>query len=228
MDKNLLIEDVDLPPPQKKKATIIIGRFQPPHLGHYKVIQQAWKFTKDHDIDALFVVIVEGVKTSENKADNPLTVDERIRYMKNSGRANWVKDYLVAQDAFDAMIKVREAGYEPIAIAAGDDRADKYLGILDKYFLDVNKNPIKHMKVSGLERYKSAVQSSVKKSTIDKALEKLKAGNELDVEEASGTMARTAALNGFYDEFVKIVSLEKNKVAARQMYNKIRKSIGEK
>lgn len=227
MDEILLMEGVDLPPAQKKKATIIIGRFQPPHAGHYKVIQHAWKFTKEHDMDGLFVVIVEGVKTSEDKVANPLTSDERIRYMKNSGRANWVKDFLVAKDAFDAMVKVREAGYEPIAIAAGDDRADKYLGILDKYFLDANEKPIKHMKVKGLERDKSAVQSNVKKSTIEKALEKLKAGNELDVEEASGTMARTAASNGFYDEFVKIVGLEKNKAAAKQMYNKIRKSIGE-
>lgn len=226
MEEFLILEGQDLPPKQKKTATVIIGRFQPPHAGHYKVIQHAWKFTKEKGLDGLFLVIVDGIKTSEDRVANPLTADERIRYIKNSGKANWLKDVLVAINAFDALVKVREAGYEPIAIAAGDDRADKYLAMLDKYFLDDNEKAISHMKVPGLERDQSGIKSNVKKSSIGKALEKLQDGGELDVEEASGSMARTAAEQGFYDEFIKIVGLEKNKTAAKQMYNKIRKSIG--
>lgn len=226
MEDTLLFEAQDIPPKQKKTATVIIGRFQPPHAGHYKVIQHAWKFTKEKGLDGLFIVIVEGVKTSEDKISNPLTADERIRYIKNSGRANWVKDILVATSAFDALVKIRESGYEPIAIAAGDDRADKYLAMLDKYFLDEKEKQIKHMKVPGLERDKGAIQSDVKKSAIQKALNKLHETGELDVEEASGSMARTAAEHGFFDVFIKIVGLEKNIPAAKQMYKKIRKSLG--
>lgn len=226
MEDILLFEAQDIPPKQKKTATVIIGRFQPPHAGHYKVIQHAWKFTKEKGLDGLFIVIVEGVKTSEDKISNPLTADERIRYIKNSGRANWVKDVLIATDAFNALVKVREAGYEPIAIAAGDDRADKYLAMLDKYFLDENEKQIKHMKVPGLERDKGSIQSDIKKSAMQKALDKLQSGGEMDVEEASGSLARSAAEQGFFDEFVTIVGLEKNIPAAKQMYKKIRKSLG--
>jgi cytidyltransferase-like protein len=225
MEESLIFEEQDIPPMQKKTATVIIGRFQPPHAGHYKVIQHAWKFTKEKDLDALILVIVDGVNTSKDKKTNPLTSDERIRYIKNSGKANWVKDILVASNAFDALVKVREAGYEPIAIAAGDDRSDKYLVMLDKYFLDNDGKPIKHFKVPGLERNKSSTQNDLKKSSIQKAIEKIQSNGELDVEEASGSLARAAVEHGFFDEFVKIVGLEKNLPAAKQMFNKIKKSL---
>lgn len=216
----------DLAPEQKKTAVVVLGRFQPPHSGHYKVIQQAWKFAKSKGISSLVVVIVDGKKTGEDKVKNPLTADERIRYMEHSGKANWVTKFLTANSAFAALATVRDAGFEPIAIAAGSDRADDYLRILDKYFTKEDGSPIKHELVPGLDRAEDAVDDDKKDSAIEKALDKMKAGGELDVEEASGSMARTAATMGYFDEFVKIVGLEKNKKAAKQMYDKIRAAMG--
>ena len=62
--------------------------------------------------------------------------------MEHSGNANGVK-FLVAPNAFAAFAKVREEGFEPIAVAAGEDRAPEYIKILDKHFTD-NGKPVKH------------------------------------------------------------------------------------
>lgn len=221
--ENFLVEAEDLPPKQDKKAVVIIGRFNPPTRGHYKVLELAQKFRKDKKLDSLVVVIVEGKKTSEDKSKNPLTADERIRYMKHSGKANWVTDFLVADNAFAALAEVRKNGYEPIAIGAGSDRVKSYLTMLDKYFLDGEK-PIKHMSVPGLDRDADAVDGSSK----DDVLNKMKAGEELDLEEASASLARRAAELGYFNEFKNIVGQDKNEAAAKQMYNKIRKAMGVK
>jgi hypothetical protein len=177
---------------QKKRAAVMVGRLNPPTAGHYKVIDAMKNFIRTHkdlDLSVPVLVIVAGEKTSQDKSKNPLTAEERVKFIEASGLANGVI-VLTAPSGFAAFEAVRKAGYEPIAVAAGSDRADGYIQMLDKYFTEPSGGKIKHVKVTGLERADEGQEE--KEGAMNSALQDLKKGGELDVAEVSGSMARRA------------------------------------
>lgn len=192
-----------------KDAIVMIGRMNPPTAGHYKVIDAMKKYARENKmITEFFVVVVEGEETSKDKSKNPLSGEDRIKFMKASGKAVGVK-FLIVKDAMHGFEKVQEAGYEPLIIAAGSDRADKYIELLDKYFpIERNGKTIKHKAVPGLDRKPSDTPS------ID-----------MDVNTISGSVARHVAKNGFFEEFVEISGLTKKPTLAKLLYDKVRKAI---
>lgn len=215
--------------PQKVRAAVMVGRFQPPTAGHYEVIDKMKTFMrekKDLNLHTPVVVIVDGEKTGKDKTKNPLTAEERMKFMEASGRANGVK-ILIAPSGFAAFEEVRKAGLEPIAIAAGSDRADSYLDLLDKYFTNADGGPVKHIKVDGLQREGLDDTPKNNSTTMEKALEKLKEGGKLDIAEVSGSMARRAVELGYPEEFAQIVGLGNKPRLAQLMFNKIKASMGE-
>jgi hypothetical protein len=210
--------------PQKKRAAVMIGRLNPPTAGHYRVMDAMKAFIReerDLKLDAAVVVIVAGEKSSQDKEKNPLTAEERVKFIEASGRANGIK-ILTAPSGFAAFEEVRKAGFEPIAIAAGSDRADNYIELLDKYFLNADGEKLKHVKIDGLDREGVEGKSAQRKSTMEKALDDLKQGGELDLAEVSGSMARRAVELGYAEEFAQIVGLEKKPRLAQLMFNKVK------
>lgn len=215
---------------QKTRAAVAIGRFQPPTAGHYKVIDTMKGFIRTNPELKLsatpIVVIVDGEKTSQDKKQNPLTPEERIKFMSSSGKANGVI-FITAPSAFAAFEEVRKAGYEPIAIAAGSDRADKYVGLLNKYFTKADGSKIEHMAIPGLERDNQEGKAEKKSGAMQRALDALKSGTELDTSEVSGSMARRAVELGYEEEFAQIVGLGNKPKLAKLMFDKIKASMGE-
>lgn len=209
-------------PVSDKRAVVIIGRFQPPTVGHYKLINAAKKFVRENPELLLFtkpvVVIVNGAVSSQNKFENPLSVEDRIYFMQNSGKANGV-EFLSANNAFNAFNAVRKAGYEPIVIGGGSDRVDGYLEMLDTKFTDKNGKKQVHYKLEIPERNELPA--------TEQSLEGLK-GRKVGISELSGSLARKAVELGYFDEFVKIVGLENNIPAAKKMYKMIKTSMGVK
>lgn len=212
---------------QKTRAAVMVGRMNPPTAGHYKVIDAMKSFVRknaDLQLSATpIVVVIEGEKTSEDKQQNPLTAEERIKFMSSSGKANGVI-FITAPSAFAAFEAVRAAGYEPIAIAAGSDRIDKYIKLLNKYFTKKDGGKIKHVAIPGLER---AVEKSDNKGAMKAALDALKSGTELDTSEVSGSMARRAVELGYVEEFAQIVGLENKPKLAQLMFSKVKASMGD-
>ena len=219
MEQQNLFEDQATP--QSLRAVVIVGRFQPPTIGHYKIINLAKKYIRENQDLELFtkpvVVIVDGKKSSKNKKENPLTVDERIYYMKHSGKANGVL-FLSGSSAFDAFNEVRLAGLEPIVIGAGSDRIKGYIDLLNDKFLDKKENKQKHYELPGLESRHSLKGTEENISNI---------GDSIPISKVSGSLARRAAELNFFDEFVKITGLEKNIPAAKKMFKEIQKRVGE-
>lgn len=215
-----------LPSEQEKRVAFMIGRLNPPTLGHYKVISKMKEFIrKNRDLNlesTPVVVIIEGSKTSEDKSKNPLTADERIEFMKSSGKANGVI-FMKAKNAFIAKGIIRAAGYEPIAIGAGSDRAEAYKQHLDKDFKTDSGEEIKHYIIPGLDREESSVETkkAAKLSSVDSAIDKLK-DSDLNDDEISGSIARRAVELGYFEEFKKIVGLENKPKLAELMFNKIK------
>lgn len=212
---DILLEE--LQPAQRKKAVAIIGRFSPPHLGHYKAIDRAKAFIRknpDLNLEAMpVVVVVAGEKTSLDLQTNPLSPQDRIDFMRYSGRADGVK-FSTAKNAFSAFAAVRELGFEPIAIAAGDDRAKHYLEMLDTGFTNDDGSKIKHYIVPGLERTEANISNLTDESTIDTAA-------------VSGTMVRAAIDADYEDVFTRMVGLEKKPKLAALMFSKIKKAMNQ-
>jgi len=214
---------------QKVRAAVMVGRMNPPTAGHYKVIDTMKTFIRknpDLKLSATpIVVIVDGEKTSQDKSKNPLTAEERVKFMSGSGKANGCL-FVIAPSAFAAFEAVRKSGFEPIAIAAGSDRIDRYMELLNKYFTTPSGDKITHVAIPGLEREGQDGGSEEVSTAMEKALDKLKGGNDLDVSEVSGSMARRAAELEYEDEFAQIVGLGNKPRLAKLMFDKVKASLG--
>lgn len=214
---------------QKKKAAVIVGRFQPPTAGHYSVFNTVKKFIKsnpDIGLEAIpIVVIVDGEKTGKDKTKNPLTANERVSFMTASGKANGIK-FLVAGSAFAAFEEVRKAGFEPIAIATGSDRAGTYIEMLDKYFKTNKNEPIKHyaITVDRLSEGKKTKEKINKTAALDDILKYM--GDEIPTTMISASLARRAVELNEFEKFMVIVGLKDKPDLARKMFNKIKAAQG--
>jgi hypothetical protein len=131
-----------------KKVAVVIGRFNPPTIGHYKLIGQAVKELKSNPkfkgLEIAPVVIVIGdndkhkklfsdLKSGDEKLKkvalkelmrNPLSPADRISIMQHSGKLGIIPSnhYFSAANPVLALNKLRDSGLEPIAIISGSDR----------------------------------------------------------------------------------------------------------
>lgn len=208
---------------QKRRAAVVVGRFNPPTVGHYAVFDQAKQFIRENQnlrLDPIVItVVVDGIKTSEDKNRNPLTADERVAFMTGSGLANGVK-FLTAKSALDAFYEVRRAGYEPIAVAAGSDRGENYLEMLDKYFKTEDDEPIDHYLIK-LDRTEETGEPGIDK---DAALDDVLHYTDKDIPThmVSASLARRAVRNDELDKFSIITGLTSKPTLAKLMFDKIK------
>ena len=111
----------------KKKlepVNLLVGRFQPFHNGHMKMVDQLYK---ENDLSSIIAVVHPG----HNKSGKS-PYDEKLisRYMEGIVRDNpgKISGYFVVNRGLLGPIygKAKEYGFLPKAIAAGDDRIEDY------------------------------------------------------------------------------------------------------
>ena len=206
-----------------KRAAVIVGRFQPPTIGHYAIVNMVKKFIRDNpdlDLDAVpILVVVEGKETSKDLKRNPLSADERIAFMKASGKADGVR-FLKANSAYNAFEEVRKAGFEPIAIAAGSDRGQNYLEMLDKYFKTKNGGQIKHRLIELPRNEESTNEAIDKDAGLDDILKYT--DKDIPISMVSASLARRAVQAGEREKFTIIVGLTDKPQLANKMFDKIK------
>lgn len=227
----LLKEATEQAGKQPKTAVVVIGKFSPPQVGHYKLITAAAKYKKEKKLDAIMVCVAYRSKPKPGDIVSAIPVEDRIAILQQSGKANIVSrdHFLPANGAFDAFVKVRQAGYEPIAICTADKEAEKsYMTILDKYFTEDDKSPIQHYSVPGIDRAEDAQgkDDNSKKAVALNILQKMVKTGEFADEDSSASLARVAAEQGYGEEFVKIVGLEQNLPLANKVFNQLRTAMG--
>lgn len=227
----LLQEEAEKIGKQSKTAVVVVGKFSPPQVGHYKLIAAAAKYMKEKKLDAVIVCVAYRSKPKADDIVSAIPPEDRIAILQQSGKANIVKreHFIPANGAFDAFVQVRKAGYEPVAICTADTEAEKnYLDILNKYFTEDDGTKIEHAAVQGVERAEEAQgkDDSSKKELATKILQNMVKTGEFDVEDSSASLARTAAELGYGKEFVKIVGLEKNLPLANKVFNQLRSALG--
>lgn len=224
MNENLYEEDKG-PGFQSKKVAVMVGRMNPPTRGHYKVINAMKAFIRDNPKLGLeaspIVVIVAGSKSDADKKRNPLSGEERQTFMSSSGNANGVK-FLIAPNAFAAFAKVREAGFEPIAVAAGEDRAPEYTRILDKHFTDDGK-PVKHHIISLDRDFDTEHEDG--DAYFSKVVAMINDGDKVDDNQISGSLARFAVKNDEQKAFAYITGLEKKPKLASTLFKKVKEAL---
>jgi hypothetical protein len=189
---------------QSKPAVVMVGRMNPPTGGHYKVIDLMKKFARENKGVTPIVVVVAGAGTSKDLHKNPLSAEDRIKFMTASKKANGIK-FITSGSAFAAFEDVRKAGYEPYAIAAGSDRGAKYLEMLDKYFTGPEGQKLKHVIMPGLQEREDPDDDG---TPSEEVLQMAENGEEIPVHLISGSMARLAVKLGFKKAFAKILSVD--------------------
>lgn len=202
MDTTILFEETV--GQQDKKAVVMVGRMNPPTAGHYKVIDLMKKFSRTNPGVVPIVVVVAGKETSKDLTKNPLSAEDRIKFMMASGHANGIK-FITAPSAFAAFEAVREAGLEPYAIAAGSDRGAKYLEMLDKYFTDKDGGKLKHVIMPGLDEREDPDDEGTPSEEI---LQMAENGEDIPLHLISGSMARLAVKLGFKKAFAKVLNVK--------------------
>lgn len=230
-DVTLLEAEAEKVGRQQKTAVVVIGKFSPPQVGHYKLITAAAKYQKVKKLDSIFVCIAYRGKPKADDIVSAIPPEDRIDILQQSGKANIVpRDHFIpANGAFAAFVNVRKAGYEPIAICTADAASEKsYLELLDKYFKNDDDTPIQHFAVPGITRDEESqgANETSKKSNALAILQRMVKSGELSDEDSSASLARAAAEHGYGPEFVKITGLEKNLPLANKVFNQLRRAMG--
>lgn len=123
-----------------KNGAVIIGRFNPPTVGHYNLVSKVKSFIVKHRHDysldpTVFIIVVAGEKSSLDKSVNPLTASERISILARNETCSGCK-FLTCNNVIDGFNKMRELGFEPTLIAGGEDRVSGYIDLLKKHNSD--------------------------------------------------------------------------------------------
>jgi nicotinic acid mononucleotide adenylyltransferase len=110
------------------KLVFAFGRFNPPTLGHDKlmreVITQARKNNANHIVYA---------SASTDKRKNPLDVNTKVKFMKKMFPKNKIQAAGGTQRTFIEVLKFYNKMYGEIIMIAGSDRVGEFQKLTDKY-----------------------------------------------------------------------------------------------
>ena len=115
-------------PKTKGTLTVAFGRFNPPHIGHSKLMDMAADQSEDGD----YLIIPS---RTQDKKKSPYDVDSKVELMKelNPDHADRIINDPTNKTIFDILKKAHDEGYANIRILGGDDRADEYDKLSNKY-----------------------------------------------------------------------------------------------
>ena len=112
----------------EQPITITFGRFNPPTVGHEKLLQAAKKIAAGGDLK------VYPSRTHEPKK-NPLSPGSKIEFMKKMfpDHEESIVDNPKMKSIFDVLRSVNNAGYSSINIVVGADRQAEFESLAQKY-----------------------------------------------------------------------------------------------
>ena len=115
----------------RKRVIIWNGRAQPWHLGHDAMVKKGKKMLAETGADAVYIMLVKGAGSSEDKTKNPLS--EKEQYDLVSSIYEGDPEVIVA-DKFpksgfivDLMEDLHDKGYKVAGWLAGADRIGEYM-----------------------------------------------------------------------------------------------------
>ena len=115
-------------PKTKGTLTLAFGRFNPPTVGHQKLMDKVAASSDDND----YIIIPS---RSEDKKKNPLGVDRKAALMRQlyPDHAEKIVNDPGNRTIFDVMRKAHNDGYANVRIVGGGDRVKEYEKLANKY-----------------------------------------------------------------------------------------------
>ncbi|NBU97782.1 MAG: hypothetical protein EBS19_06155 [Spirochaetia bacterium] len=111
-----------------KDITIVFGRFNPPTIGHEKLLKKA------RDISNGGELRIYPSRTQDNK-QNPLSPQSKIKYMRMmfpDFKDNIVNDKDM-KTIFDVLVALNQDGYESVNIVVGANRVSEFERLSNQY-----------------------------------------------------------------------------------------------
>ena len=183
----------------KEKAIVVtFGRFQPPTIGHKKLIDAVVSIARKERAE----LRIYPSRTNDPKK-NPLTPKDKISFMRKLFRGVDIIDDSSIRNPFEMMQKLSDEGYKKVILVVGGDRVE-----------ELEKSISKYVGPEGYQFDHFEVRSAGHRDP-----------DADGVEGMSASKMRAAATTGDFDSFEMGVG---NKTVAKQMYNKLRKAMGVK
>ena len=113
----------ELPP-----LTVVFGRFNPPTVGHEKLLKSAKRISAGGDIKIY-------PSRSQDPKKNPLDPDSKVSYMKKmfpEFEENIINDEDM-KTIFNVLVNANEDGYTNVNIVVGSDRQAEFENLAQKY-----------------------------------------------------------------------------------------------
>ena len=181
-----------------KTVVFAFGRFQCPTTGHEILINAVDKTAKSYNADA----VIYASKTQDKKK-NPLTVEQKIHYLKLMFPHSNFKAANPQERTFMEVAKELNKKYKNLIMIAGSDRVDSFEKLLNQY--------------NGVDFHYDSIQ-------VVSAGER-----DPDADDASGmsgTKMRNLALDNDFAEFKKGLPHTLKDADAKQLLNDIRVGMG--
>lgn len=113
---------------QEKRITIVFGRFNPPTIGHEKLLKKA------RDVSNGGEFRIYPSRTQDNK-QNPLSPQSKIKYMRMmfpEFKDNIVNDKDM-KTIFDVLVALNQDGYQNVDIVVGANRVSEFDRLANQY-----------------------------------------------------------------------------------------------
>jgi len=199
----MYLKELFLKEDDRSTAVFAIGRFNPPTIGHQKLIQKVQLMAKQVNGKG-FIFLTH---TQNNKKD-PLSFQEKLAYITNQiNDPNLQIGDPSVKTVIQALQKIQAQGRTRVIMIAGDDRVMEFQKFLNQY----NGNPDKQ----GIIPYKFDDVQVVSAGQRDPDAD--------DITGASASKARDLALKGQWHEFSKIAM---GGDQSKSIYNRIQDALG--
>ena len=181
-------------------AVIVFGRFNPPTIGHEKLLKAAATQAKREDADLAIYP-----SRTQDKKKNPLDPTTKIGFMKTMfpDYQESIFDDNNAKTIFDVLSAKYAVGYKSVTIMVGQDRLAEFQGLAQKY--------------NGSDLYDFEEIKVVSAGARDPDAD--------DVSGMSASKLRAYAAEDDFNAFSKGVPNKMTVIQKKEMFNAVRKSM---
>jgi hypothetical protein len=180
--------------------TIVFGRFNPPTVGHDKLLKSAVRISAGGDVK------IYPSRTQDPKK-NPLDPDMKISFMKKMFPD--FKEMIINDEEmrsiFDVLITANEEGYSSVNIVVGSDRQAEFENLAQKYNGDLYNFDLIRV-----------VSAGVRDADAD------------GVEGMSASKMRKAVIDNDFDSFRKGTPKSLDDTDTQSLFNAVRQGMGAK
>jgi len=186
----MLLKELFLKEDDQATAVFAFGRFNPPTIGHEKLIDTLRAVAQKNDARPYLFL-----SHKQNSKTDPLTYQEKVNYIKSTGK---FEDIEIGDEAVNTIVqalqKLMNEGRTRVIMIAGSDRVNSFKQFLNQY----NKQTDKKGNLVFDFDFVDVVSSGERDPDED------------GVTGASASKAREAAVDGDFDTFSKIVMNSKD------------------